>query len=98
MEAKLEQQRAGTLIERINGNKAKVEEAERKMQTEFSNERFQSILYFVQFDYQNPYPSFNRAQVFGKFSTLFTVKEPDKYCMGLQQAAVNKLMNVVVTE
>ena len=56
---------------------------ERNLNQEFSDEKFNDILYLVKFIYDNPYPNFNRSKVFGKFSTLFKVKEPEKYCIGL---------------
>ena len=53
----------------------------------------------VRFDFQNPYNNFNRNLVLGRFCTLFEVKQPEKYCLALTQAAgIGKLRNVVVAQ
>ena len=50
---------------------------------------------FVRFEYQSPYPTFNRDEVFGRLATLFTISEPKKYCPALQEVAGGKIRNVV---
>ena len=68
------------------------------MNEEFNMERFQEINQLVQFNYNNPYPNFNRSQVLGRVAALFTVKEPEKYCLALQiLAGWMTLQQVVVT-
>ena len=51
---------------------------------------------FVRFEYQSPYPTFNRDEVFGRLATLFSVQEPKKHCPALQEVAGGKIRNVVV--
>ena len=50
----------------------------------------------MKFDYQSPYPSFQRGNVFGKLSTLFKIKDAKKFCVALQEVAGGKIRNVVV--
>lgn len=80
----------------MNENQANTEAKEQSLQREFNFERFQDIQWLVQFDYQNPYANFNRSNVHGRFSTLFRVKELEKYSLALNMAAGLRLSNVVV--
>lgn len=54
-----------------------------------------NLKWYVECNYELPYPSFKRSQVHGRLATLFRVKDK-KHCVALQEVAAGKLSYVVI--
>ena len=50
----------------------------------------------VDFNFPSPYPNFNRQLVYGRISTLFRVKDVNRFGIALSEIAGGKLYQVVV--
>jgi len=54
-----------------------------------------SLKYFVECNYEPPFPKFSRSSVHGRLCTLFKVKDK-KHHVALSELAGGKLANIVI--
>ena len=76
--------KADKISAQVEELKTLIERKERNMNEEFNMERFQDINQYVQFNYNNPYPNFNRSQVLGRVAALFKIKDSQQHSLALQ--------------